>query len=67
MQLVTDKDMKPSRGRIVGINDGVTDKLVQPARGIHGFWNRDISDPVDTGELPTANDYSTHPFFAYTA
>lgn len=67
MQLVTDKDLKPHRGNIIGLNDGVTDQLVQPDQGIHAFWNRDNPDPVDTGELPAANDYSTHPFFAYTA
>lgn len=49
------------------MNDGVTEKFVQPEKGIHAFWNRDNPDPVDTGEEPTANDYSTHPFFAYTA
>ena len=27
------------------------------------MWSRDISNPVQTGKLPAANLYSTHPFY----
>ncbi len=27
------------------------------------MWSRDVPDPVQTGSLPAANLYGTHPFY----
>lgn len=31
--------------------------------GLYSLWNRDVPDPLDAGELPSTNMYSSHPFY----
>ena len=33
--------------------------------GVYSMWSRDQPTPDETGKLPGANMYGTHPFFMY--
>lgn len=33
--------------------------------GVYSMWSKDIPTPIDTGDLPAANMYGTHPYFMY--
>jgi hypothetical protein len=33
--------------------------------GVYSMWSKDIPTPIETGDLPAANMYGTHPYFMY--
>jgi hypothetical protein len=33
--------------------------------GVYSMWSKDIPTPIESGDLPAANMYGTHPYFMY--
>jgi hypothetical protein len=57
-QAILDKDELG----IIGLGEHVGNSL-HLEKGVYSMWSRDVPDPVQTGSLPAANLYGTHPFY----